>query len=139
MLGLCIIAAFNELCNSLKKLFGARWLQWFIAITVTQSHFMFYLTRPLPNIFALPLGEILIRLKLKENSIEHSLFLVLIALSNWLKNDNKQFILFSGAAIIIFRTELALFLGLLLLHDIYYKRISFQRFIINNSCISFLI
>jgi alpha-1,6-mannosyltransferase len=82
-------------------------LQWFMAITVTQSHFMFYLSRPLPNIFALPL--------------------VLLALNSWLKNESKQFILFSGAAVIIFRAELALFLGLLLLYDLMYKRITIKR------------
>lgn len=56
-LGLCVIFAFNQLCGTFRKIFGERWLQWFIAITVTQSHFMFYLSRPLPNIFALPLGN----------------------------------------------------------------------------------
>lgn len=56
-LGLTVIAAFNILCRTFQRTFGLRWLQWFIAITVTQSHFMFYLSRPLPNIFALPLGK----------------------------------------------------------------------------------
>lgn len=56
-LGLCVVLAFNELCKTFRKIFGERWLQWFIAVTVTQSHFMFYLSRPLPNIFALPLGN----------------------------------------------------------------------------------
>lgn len=56
-LGLCVVFAFHVLCGTFRKIFGERWLQWFIAITVTQSHFMFYLSRPLPNIFALPLGK----------------------------------------------------------------------------------
>ncbi|XP_050514069.1 probable Dol-P-Man:Man(7)GlcNAc(2)-PP-Dol alpha-1,6-mannosyltransferase isoform X2 [Diabrotica virgifera virgifera] len=68
---------------------------------------MFYLSRPLPNIFALPL--------------------VLLALDGWLNNNNKTFILCSGAAIIIFRAELALFLGILLLYDLYNKRITIKR------------
>lgn len=54
-------------------------------------------------------------------------FLVLIALSGWLDNDNKRFIIASGAAIIVFRAELVLFLGLLLLYDLVYKRITFKE------------
>ncbi|XP_063921341.1 dol-P-Man:Man(7)GlcNAc(2)-PP-Dol alpha-1,6-mannosyltransferase [Zophobas morio] len=106
-LGGCVIASFHVLSQTLCKIFGPKWLHWFMAITVTQSHFMFYLSRPLPNIFALPL--------------------VLFALNSWLKNDSKQFILFSGAAVIIFRAELVLFLGLLLLYDLLYKRITIKR------------
>uniref|UniRef100_A0A6P7GTW1 Mannosyltransferase n=1 Tax=Diabrotica virgifera virgifera TaxID=50390 RepID=A0A6P7GTW1_DIAVI len=107
ILATCVVYSFNILSKTLEKQFGTRWLQWFIAITVTQSHFMFYLSRPLPNIFALPL--------------------VLLALDGWLNNNNKTFILCSGAAIIIFRAELALFLGILLLYDLYNKRITIKR------------
>lgn len=57
ILALCVLISFSVLCKTLEKLFGKAWLQWFVAITVTQSHFMFYLSRPLPNIFALPLGK----------------------------------------------------------------------------------
>ncbi|XP_044747386.1 probable Dol-P-Man:Man(7)GlcNAc(2)-PP-Dol alpha-1,6-mannosyltransferase [Coccinella septempunctata] len=106
-LALCVLVSLNILCKTLEKLFGKIWLQWFVAITVTQSHFMFYLSRPLPNIFALPL--------------------VLLALNSWLKNEGKSFILFSGAAIIIFRAELVLFLGTLLLYDLYFGRISIKQ------------
>lgn len=52
---------------------------------------------------------------------------VLLALDGWLRNDVKSFILFSGASIIIFRAELALFLGILLLHDLYYQRVTVKR------------
>ncbi|XP_044265784.1 dol-P-Man:Man(7)GlcNAc(2)-PP-Dol alpha-1,6-mannosyltransferase [Tribolium madens] len=107
-LGGCVIASFHVLSRTLGKIFGRNWQLWFMAVTVTQSHFMFYLSRPLPNIFALPI--------------------VLLALNSWLKGENKQFILFSGAAIIIFRAELALFLGLLLLYDLINKRITLKRF-----------
>lgn len=108
-LGVTVITSFRVLSKTLENTFGSRWLQWFIAITVTQSHFMFYLSRPLPNIFALPL--------------------VLLAVNAWIKNNNTQFILLSGAAIIIFRSELVLFLGLLLIYDLYYKRLIFKKFL----------
>nr|CAH7726489.1 unnamed protein product [Callosobruchus chinensis] len=107
ILAACVVGSFSLLCKTLEKQFGSRWMQWFIAVTITQSHFMFYLSRPLPNIMVLPL--------------------VLLALEGWLRNDNKSFILFSGASIIIFRAELALFLGILLLYDLYYRRINLKR------------
>lgn len=63
----------------------------------------------------------------KTNNYILFLFSVLLALNGWLKNDSKSFVLFSGAAIIIFRAELALFLGLLLLYDLVYGRLTIKR------------
>ncbi|VEN49431.1 unnamed protein product [Callosobruchus maculatus] len=107
ILAACVVCSFSLLCKTLEKQFGSRWMQWFIAVTITQSHFMFYLSRPLPNIMVLPL--------------------VLLALDGWLRNDNKSFILFSGASIIIFRAELTLLFGILLLSDLYCRRITLKR------------
>ncbi|CAH1164474.1 unnamed protein product [Phyllotreta striolata] len=107
ILATCVVCSFNVLGKTLEKQFGNRWLQWFTAITVTQSHFMYYLSRPLPNIMALPL--------------------VLLALDGWIRNSHKTFILYAGAAILIFRSELALFFGILLLYDLYEKRITVKR------------
>lgn len=80
---------------------------WFLVITLTQFHFTFYMSRPLPNVFALPL--------------------VLLAVSSWLRREQWRFLLFAGASIIIFRSELVILLGLLLIYDLFYKRITIAQ------------
>jgi alpha-1,6-mannosyltransferase len=57
VLGLCVIGAFRMFRQTIQLAFGHQLTNWFVAITVTQYHFMYYLSRPLPNIMALPLGE----------------------------------------------------------------------------------
>lgn len=49
---------------------------------------------------------------------------VLLAISFWLERRKFWFIFFSAAAIIVFRAEIALLLGLFLLYDVSFKRIS---------------
>ncbi|XP_069682267.1 dol-P-Man:Man(7)GlcNAc(2)-PP-Dol alpha-1,6-mannosyltransferase isoform X2 [Periplaneta americana] len=89
--------------QAIQSEFGHQLTNWFVSITITQYHFMYYLSRPLPNIMALPL--------------------VLLALHSWIKQQHAKFIYFSAAAIIIFRAELALFLGILLLIELVNKQI----------------
>lgn len=103
VLGLCVIGAFRMFRETIQSVFGCQMTNWFVAVTVTQYHFMYYLSRPLPNILALPL--------------------VLLALQSWIKQQHAKFIYFSAAAIIIFRAELALFLGILLLTELFYQRL----------------
>uniref|UniRef100_A0A182W406 Mannosyltransferase n=1 Tax=Anopheles minimus TaxID=112268 RepID=A0A182W406_9DIPT len=104
-----VVFAWNRLKVTILHRFGVTVGVWFMLITATQFHFMFYMSRPLPNIMALPL--------------------VLLAIDFWLNRCVKRFIVCSGAAIIIFRAELAMLLGLYLLYDIYYKRISLPDFL----------
>ncbi|XP_050672006.1 dol-P-Man:Man(7)GlcNAc(2)-PP-Dol alpha-1,6-mannosyltransferase [Leptidea sinapis] len=103
-LALTVIAAWSRLRNTLQKLFGSTFAWWFTIITVSQYHFMFYLSRPLPNIMAMPM--------------------VLFSLDGWLSGRRKQFVVSAGAAIVIFRSELALLFGLFLLIDFYFKKIN---------------
>ncbi|XP_063977922.1 probable Dol-P-Man:Man(7)GlcNAc(2)-PP-Dol alpha-1,6-mannosyltransferase [Diachasmimorpha longicaudata] len=107
VLGLIVIAALRLYRQALEKIFGVQFTKWFVAITVTQFHFMYYLSRPLPNIMAMPL--------------------VLLALYGWLKQNHIIFIWSSAAAIILFRAELSMLLGLFLLYDIGYQKLSVPR------------
>ncbi|CAL1684764.1 unnamed protein product [Lasius platythorax] len=106
-LGLLVIATFKLYRHAVQNIFGLQFTKWFVAITVTQYHFMYYLSRPLPNIMAMPL--------------------VLLALFGWLRKNYVIFIWSSAAAIIIFRAELAILLGLFLLFDIASQKLSVQR------------
>ncbi|XP_034114673.1 probable Dol-P-Man:Man(7)GlcNAc(2)-PP-Dol alpha-1,6-mannosyltransferase isoform X1 [Drosophila albomicans] len=99
-----ISIAWHNLRQAVTKIYGIEVRLWFTAITITQFHFIFYMTRPLPNIFALPL--------------------VLYALACWMRGQYKPFIICSGIAIIVFRSELALFLGLLLAFDLVQQKLS---------------
>ncbi|XP_052834920.1 probable Dol-P-Man:Man(7)GlcNAc(2)-PP-Dol alpha-1,6-mannosyltransferase isoform X1 [Drosophila gunungcola] len=99
-----ISVAWNKLRQAVTKIYGVEVRLWFTAITITQFHFMFYMTRPLPNIFALPI--------------------VLFAIAYWLRDQHKPFIICSGIAILVFRSELALFLGLLLVMSLLQRKIS---------------
>ncbi|XP_045502748.1 dol-P-Man:Man(7)GlcNAc(2)-PP-Dol alpha-1,6-mannosyltransferase [Colias croceus] len=103
-LALTVIAAWSRLRSTLQKLFGNTFAWWFTTITVSQYHFMFYMSRPLPNIMALPL--------------------VLLAFDGWLSGKYKQFIVSAGASIVIFRSELAMLFGLFLIIDLYFKKIT---------------
>ncbi|XP_038206936.1 dol-P-Man:Man(7)GlcNAc(2)-PP-Dol alpha-1,6-mannosyltransferase-like [Zerene cesonia] len=107
-LALTVIAAWSRLRNTLQKLYGNTFAWWFTTITASQYHFMFYMSRPLPNIMALPL--------------------VLLAFDGWLSGKYKQFIISAGAAIVIFRSELAMLFGVFLLIDLYFKKITIFEF-----------
>ncbi|XP_048739717.2 dol-P-Man:Man(7)GlcNAc(2)-PP-Dol alpha-1,6-mannosyltransferase-like isoform X2 [Ostrea edulis] len=103
-LGLYVLAALSVFGNAIKYRFGPDLKRWMFLITATQFHFMFYMSRPLPNTFAL--------------------ILVLLALAAWIKQNHGQFLWISGAAIIIFRSELAVYLGLILAAEVFSKRLT---------------
>lgn len=106
-LGCCVLLCFKRLQMSVKDIFGEGVALWFLVLTASQYHFMFYLSRPLSNIMALPL--------------------VLLAVTYWLKQDHVYLISYSAVAVIIFRFELAIFLGIIILSEIIYGHISFMR------------
>ncbi|KAJ8713916.1 hypothetical protein PYW08_007536 [Mythimna loreyi] len=105
VLAMSVIGAWTRLRSALQKQFGSTFAWWYTLITVTQYHFMFYMSRPLPNIMVLPL--------------------VLLAIEGWLSGKHKQFLVSAGASIVIFRAELAMLFGLFLIIDLYFKKIDF--------------
>ncbi|XP_005096585.1 probable Dol-P-Man:Man(7)GlcNAc(2)-PP-Dol alpha-1,6-mannosyltransferase [Aplysia californica] len=109
VLGQATSLSFFLFCNAIESGFGKNVKRWLILITMTQFHFMFYMSRPLPNIFALSM--------------------VLLALTSWLHQKHKLFIWLSGAAVVLFRFELVMFLGPILLQELAVGRLKFPRFL----------
>ncbi|XP_055321374.1 probable Dol-P-Man:Man(7)GlcNAc(2)-PP-Dol alpha-1,6-mannosyltransferase [Sitodiplosis mosellana] len=106
-LATCVVLSWCKLQRVVQRLVGSLFSVWFTLITITQFHFMFYMSRTLPNVFALPL--------------------VLLAIAYWLERKKALFIYLSAAAILIFRAELAILLGLFLLYDISFQRITIKE------------
>ena len=107
VLGVLVLSGLQRFRSAIRLKYGKNVNRWHLAITISQFHLMFYLSRPLPNIYAL--------------------VLTLYALSFWIKNNAFKFIFTSAGAIIVFRGELSIFLGTILLMDLLVQRISFKR------------
>ncbi|ROT65880.1 putative Dol-P-Man:Man(7)GlcNAc(2)-PP-Dol alpha-1,6-mannosyltransferase isoform X1 [Penaeus vannamei] len=57
VLGLLVILAWRRFRKQLQESFGPSVTFWFTLITASQFHFMYYLSRPLPNTFALAIAS----------------------------------------------------------------------------------
>lgn len=68
-LGAIVLWPLIKLRKRIQEMLGKGTSNWFVFITVSQFHFLFYLSRPLPNTMALPLGKVLFYLR---RTIEHS-------------------------------------------------------------------
>ena len=102
-----VLGSLQHLRRSISEKFGPHTANWHLLITSSQFHIMFYASRPLPNVFALALA--------------------LIAVSYWLRGKTSKFILTSAFVILVFRAELALLLGTMLLMDLTVGRISLLK------------
>ncbi|BET03438.1 unnamed protein product [Nesidiocoris tenuis] len=106
-LAVCVVVSFRQLQNAVGRKFGSGVAFWFLLISCSQFHFMFYASRLLPNVMALPF--------------------VLLALRCWMLENHSALIWFSAVSVVVFRSELAAFLGPVLLYEIYSKRLSLYR------------
>ena len=56
-LGLSVVYSLNKFQQQIGKQFGRDVAKYLVFITISQFHLMFYISRPLPNIFALAVGK----------------------------------------------------------------------------------
>ncbi|CDS42270.1 glycosyltransferase [Echinococcus multilocularis] len=101
VLGLLLLHAMVTLGSASRERLRLLFCSRFLLITYTQFHLAFYSTRTLPNIFAL--------------------ITVTYALAFLLRGSDCLFIMLSGFGILVFRSELVLFHGPLLIFGLCYN------------------
>lgn len=97
-LALLVIVGFNAFANAVGKKYGSTTRRALIVLTLTQFHFVYYLSRPLPNTFALGI--------------------TLFALSKWMLRQLDAFIFLIAVTVIIFRAETCILFGWILLYEL---------------------
>ena len=110
VLGSLVVTALIFFKSSVRARFGREVSVWLGLLTASQFHLMFYSSRLLPNTLAL--------------------VPVLFSLGFWLRSRSHWFIFTAAGAILVFRGELAMFLGAILFMEIMVKKVRIKSFIV---------
>ena len=102
-----VLSGWYRFRTAIGSKFGSEVYGWYFMVTISQFHLLYYVSRPLPNIFALGM--------------------FLHAVNHWVRGQTFRFIFFSAGAIIVFRGELAILLGTILIMDLMVRRICIKH------------
>ncbi|KYQ89366.1 hypothetical protein DLAC_11802 [Tieghemostelium lacteum] len=107
---------FREFRKAVSEHFSISTGIWLNIVSCCQFHLFFYISRPLPNIFALDL--------------------ILLAYANWIRGNQQRMIGFLTVAIFVFRSEILLLAGPIVLVQLLCRYISFSRFVLVGMCVA---
>lgn len=125
-----MVGALWHMQREVRKQFGSTVASLFCLTCASQFHLMFYSTRTLPNVFALPIGKMRSRYfwKAELNSRTMTIFFpVLVAFTSWMAQKHGRFISLSALVIIVFRSELCIFMGLMLLISLLSRKLGLLK------------
>ncbi|KAI0215585.1 Dol-P-Man:Man(7)GlcNAc(2)-PP-Dol alpha-1,6-mannosyltransferase [Lamellibrachia satsuma] len=106
VMGCVVLWTFLQYKKTVSRVFRPSVGCWLLIISASQFHFFFYMSRPLPNIFALAL--------------------VMLAMRSYTTGQYRPFIWWSAGSILLFRAELCLLMGVLLLMALGTRRLSLK-------------
>ncbi len=110
VLGLLVCKALFAFADAVRGKFGKRASEIMLFLTAIQFHFVFYMSRPLPNTFAM--------------------VLVLHALACWLKGQQAGMLAWFTMVMVVFRADVVLLAAPVVLTELLARRLQFSRFVI---------
>ena len=128
----CLVTYCNSrFRNQISVVFGKEISNIYVLFLCSQFHFPFYVTRTLPNIFALLIGIVPHIFVICPLIFYLFYILVLLSYSYWLQSKYNYMIFTFTFATIIFRSELAILFGPILLYLLLSRKIHFMNTLIS--------